>query len=313
MSSSVTLTLSGESSQLSAQYCPAIDLNDSGGGEYVCGLVDFQTFNSIPNIDDTNNLFYFGYEYDDDTIGNNNNRNIDRDENSITDSEIEDNTIPSVALVESDIHRRGELRKRKAIGFNKSEQDSSSSSNRQLPPPTLPLTRIQIPTGSYELTHLNQYLKTRLRQVNESIKLELYANNNTLQCEIFCNQPVDFSKPNTIGSLLGFRNDQILEAYRWYESQLPANILKVNVIRIQCNIIRGPYLNNQPSHSIHEFSPRVPPGYKIIEVPQNVIYFPITVKSIQKIDISIVDQNNQPIDFRGETITVRLHIKKVNH
>lgn len=87
--SSITLTLTGDSSQLSAQYCPAIDLSDDGGGEYVCGLVDFQTFNSIPNIDESNNLFYFGHtdpvEY---TSGNNNNNN-----NTINNDNTESNEI----------------------------------------------------------------------------------------------------------------------------------------------------------------------------------------------------------------------------
>lgn len=50
---SITLTLTGDSSLLSAQYCPSIDISD---GDYVCGLIDFQTFNSIPNIDETNKL-----------------------------------------------------------------------------------------------------------------------------------------------------------------------------------------------------------------------------------------------------------------
>lgn len=94
-------------------------------------------------------------------------------------------------------------------------------------------------------------------------KLTLNANNNTLQCELFCNRPVDFSKPNTVGPLLGFRNDKVLEPNETHESHLPANILKVNVIRIECNITTGSYLNNQPSHTIHEFSPKVPPDIRL--------------------------------------------------
>lgn len=60
--SSITLTLSGNSAHLQAEYFPTIDLSD---GNYVCGLIDFQTFNSIPNVDGTNNMFYYGSEIDD--------------------------------------------------------------------------------------------------------------------------------------------------------------------------------------------------------------------------------------------------------
>lgn len=278
--SSITLTLTGNSSQLSAQYCPAIDLSD---GVYVCGLIDFQTFNSIPNIDETNNLFYFGRS------------------NQNTEIKPANIALNSVDLFdESEESGKEEEQQRQATRKRK---------KRTVAYKEIPLTFIKIPTGSYELKHLAEYLQKRLAQ--NGAKLWLHANKNTLHCELYCNQSVDFSRSNTIGSLLGFRNDQILAANSVHESQLPANILKVNVIRVECNIVTGAYLNNRASHSIHEFSPRVPPGYKIIEVPQNVIYFPITVKNIQRIDLAVVDQHNQSINFRGETITIRLHIKKL--
>lgn len=289
--SSITLTLSGDSSHLSAQYFPAINLSD---GEYVCGLVDFHTFNSIPNIDETNNSFYIGYAIGDDNISDINNKNID------IKSERDDDKVIYDQSNESKEVRTQHKRRKRTIVFN--------------PPtrPRLPLTHIQIPIGSYEVAHLENYLKTRLKEINQEVTLELHANHNTLKCEIRSNQPIDFTKPNTFSSLLGFHNNLQLDADRWYESQLPADILKVNVIRVRCNIITGSYMNDQLSHSIHEFSPRVEPGHKITEVPHNVIYFPVTVRNIQTLDISFVDQNNQLINFRGETITVRLHIKKLN-
>lgn len=300
MSASITLTLSGVTSQLSAQYCPAIELSDKGDErEYVCGLIDFQTFNSIPNIDETNNSFYFGYKNIKDVEGDNN----------ITDNEIENSITPSIQLIIDNTIYKTVKKQKRAIEINPSEQNPSTEKEEQL---FIPLKSVQIPIGTYEVSNLSQYLKKQLQQIHEDLRFELFANHNTLQCEIYCNQPIDFTKSNSFGSLLGFHNDIVLEANKWHESKLPANILKVNVIRIHCNIVTGSYLNNHPSHSIHEFSLRVPPGSKIVEVPHNVIYFPITVKSIQRIDISIVDENDQLVNFRGETITVRLHIKKIN-
>lgn len=54
---SLTLSLTGDSSELSANYFPHIELDRNA--EYVCGLTDFQTFNSIPNINLSNNRLYF--------------------------------------------------------------------------------------------------------------------------------------------------------------------------------------------------------------------------------------------------------------
>lgn len=56
MENSLTLSLTGNSSVLEAQYFPPIEL--SRDKNYVLGLVDFSTFNSIPNIDTGCNYFY---------------------------------------------------------------------------------------------------------------------------------------------------------------------------------------------------------------------------------------------------------------
>lgn len=270
---SVTLTLSGNSSQLQAQYFPSIDLSD---GEYVCGLIDFQTFNSIPNVDETNNLFHYGFENlsKSRTAAGKSNLRYDGEDNNI--SEYIENT--------------------------KVQKTPNLKIQR-------PLTHIKIPTGSYELSDLNSYIQ---KVLNQTVAFNLSANKNTLQCEILCSQPINFSKPNSIGPLLGFRRSEILKENTVHESSSPADILKVSVIRIECDIIKGAFFNNHSSHTIHEFSPRVPPGYKIIEVPQNVIYFPVTVKSIHALNLTVIDQRNRLINFREETITIRLHIKKIN-
>lgn len=267
---STTFTLSGTTSQLRAQFCPEINLSD---GEYICGLIDLQTFNSIPNVDETNNLFYYGHEHlkaDVDIVKRSTNLHYIGEDNNI------------------------------AENIAATEKTSIVKKKRQL-------ECIQIPTGSYEIKDLAKYLQSHL---NKNVVLSLEGNKNTLQCELLCSQPVNFSKPNTIGSLLGFKRNEVLKENVLHESSAPADILKVNVIRIECDIIKGSYFNNQPCHAIHEFSPKVPPGYKIIEVPQNVIYFPVTVKSLREINLSIVDQQNRLVNFRGERITIRLHLIK---
>lgn len=293
---SITLTLTGNSSQLQAQYFPSIDLSD---GNYVCGLIDFQTFNSIPNVDETNNLFYFGHE----------NLKISQKENNTESNEI---TQDFISLDPQQQFNENENDKKLHYSVD-AEKPKNSRKKRATGNNTVrtkqPLTCIKIPTGSYEVSDLSKYLKKYL--LNRKVLLELEANKNTLQCEIMCSQPIDFSKPNTIGPILGFRNNDQLSKNQLHVSPLPADILKINVIRVECDVITNSYHNSKPSHTIHEFSPKVPPGYKIIEVPQNVIYFPVTVKSIHALNLTVIDQNNQLINFRGETITVRLHIKKI--
>ena len=223
---SITLTLTANQSVFTSNYFPPIDLK----GDYVCGLIDFQTYNSIPNIDESNNKFH----------------------------------------IENDV--------------------------------------IEIPTGSYEISDIEKCIQLEIRKRNIPAEVYIRPNNNTLQVEIKSTANIFFDKNGTIGTLLGFSSRR-LEANVLHVSDLPVDIIKVNVIRIECNIISGSYINNEAVHTLHEFSPTVGPGYKIIETPKNVIYFPVIVNRLSSVTIKLVDQNGDIVNFRGENITLRLHLK----
>lgn len=239
--SSVTVTLSGNSSTLEADFFPPILLNDKY--QYECGLVDFQTFNCIPSVDETNNSIVF--------------------------------CVPDRLSYES--------------------------------------INILLPTGSYEIVDIFNFVKS---QLDDRIKFELRINKNTLKCEIQSSVMIDTNqrndKPNTIGGLLGFSACE-LSANRWHTSDRRVEINRINAIRVECSIITSSYFNNESVHTIHEFFPNVEAGYKIIETPQNVIYLPITVAAIHTISLRFIDQNSRLIDFRGENIVTRLHIRRVRN
>lgn len=226
----LTITLSGTKSVLTADYFPPIELVKRF--DYVCGLVDFQTYNSIPNIDDTNNLFHIGDE------------------------------------------------------------------------------TITFPIGAYEINHIFKYIHQTLTERGKEYNFALQVNNNTLQCVMAANVPIYLNEERSIGALLGFSSRKLMP-HEKHKSDERVTINKINAIRVECNIISGSYVNNKPVHTIHEFAPTVPPGYKIIEVPRNVIYLPVNVKQITSISIRLVDQDDNLINFRDELITVRLHLKAV--
>ena len=92
-------------------------------------------------------------------------------------------------------------------------------------------------------------------------------------------------------------------------SDLPVNIFKVNILRVESNITTNTYMNNSQSHTLHEFAINVPPGYKIDEIPRNLIYLPINCREISSLTLRVVDQHGDLINFRGEEITIRMHLK----
>jgi hypothetical protein len=113
---------------------------------------------------------------------------------------------------------------------------------------------------------------------------------------------------STIRTLLGFDARTLTEPYN--ESDFSVNILSVNSVMVTCNLIGGSYKDGLSLPIIYSFFPNVSPGEKIIEVPRNLIYLPITSNgSVGQLEIKLLDQDGKLIDLRGETITIRLHIK----
>lgn len=225
MGEELLILLTARNSILECTFNPPITLDPQKTNRI--GLVSFAAYNSIPNIDETNNIFH----YDD---------------------------------------------------------------NKQ----------IVFPTGCYEVETIADYLKEKLTSDNISLK----PNNSTMQCVIKSKYKIDFSKPNSIGPVLGF-GPYVLPPDKEHQSDQPINIMTVNMILINVNIASGSYVNGKPSHTIYAFSPSVPPGYKMIQFPRTMIYSRINTPYIDHLQVNIVDQSGRAVNFAGEEAIVLLHIK----
>jgi hypothetical protein len=164
---------------------------------------------------------------------------------------------------------------------------------------------ITIPTGSYELSELECAIQNLLAK--NGISFQLKADTNTLKCIMTNSYDIDFTVEDNISRLLGFEN-RVYTAGE-HESIKIVNIMRVNCIKIECNLISGSFSDGTPSQTIHEFYPSVPPGYKIIEVPRHLVFYSLNSTSISKVDIVLKDQNNSLINLREQPITIRLQIK----
>lgn len=234
--SSYTVSISNDSTSLRCQLFPPLHLNQDKLWE--AALLDFATYNSIPNISEE---------------------------------------------VNSKLHYMK--------SFNESYHEV-----------------VELKTGAYEITDINRELQ---RLLGKSV-IELKANNNNLRSEIKCKYFLDFSQPGSIGELLGFpRTSSLLEPNIVHESPSTVNINKINAINITCNIVQGSYKDGSNGHILHTFYPSVPPGFRIVEKPHNLIYLPLNTTHISDIVVNVLDQDGNVVDFRGEIVTLRLHIRKV--
>lgn len=168
---------------------------------------------------------------------------------------------------------------------------------------------VKFETGTYEIEDLNNLLQKKLEK--SKIEIKIVSNKNTLKSEIYSNSAIDFTKENSIGSLLGFGN-KMLEPNKKHVSDEIVKIHHVNSIRIHCNIVTNSFSDNEESKILYEFYPDVGSGYKIIEFPNFPIYCPLNTNEITRLVIKLLDQNNNPIDLRGETFSLRLHIRGKN-
>jgi hypothetical protein len=172
---------------------------------------------------------------------------------------------------------------------------------------------ITFPIGSYEITDINDELMRQLQQRGDEPYIKIGVNSATLKSTIqITNDRYSVNMgESTIRTLLGF-NARILNGLSYQEGDNPVNILSINSILVTCNLIGGSYKDGISQPIIYSFFPDVSPGEKVIESPRNLVYLPITsTGSIGQIDIRLLDQNGNQIDLRGETVTVRLHIKSL--
>ena len=178
---------------------------------------------------------------------------------------------------------------------------------------------INLPTGSYEVKNINEEITRIMKENNDYISsrnqafINVKSNASTLKSIVEVlgkNVKLDL---DTLGPTLGFcSNTTKILGEGYHESPNIVNIMKITSILVNLDIISGSYVNGAKSPVIYSFFPNVPPGYKIVERPRpSLVYYPVNRFDIDSMRIWLTDQNNQKVDFRGETVTVRIAIREI--
>ena len=176
--------------------------------------------------------------------------------------------------------------------------------------------KIKIPVGSYEIDHINNTIQHEMEKrghhnpVNEDYYINISANSNTLKSVLILEKDyqVDFNHQNSLAKALGFTGTKYTEGF--HNSENVVNILSINSILVNIDIISGSYVNGTTKNTIYSFFPKVSHGYKIIETPHNLVYLPITLDTIDSLNVSIMDQDDHLLNLRNEKLTIRFHIRE---
>lgn len=88
-------------------------------------------------------------------------------------------------------------------------------------------------------------------------------------------------------------------------------ILNFGEIYINCDIISDSYINGKQNRVIHQFNTiaSVVKNQRLVEIPRHLNYFPINVRSLQSIQISIVNSKGKLLNI-SENIICRINIKR---
>lgn len=176
----------------------------------------------------------------------------------------------------------------------------------------------EIPIGVYELSEINNYIKKELIRrgvTNEDTDILTFEPNvNTLKTLMGVSEDftVIFREPNSLNSVFGFNSENYTGKgiSNYFESENVINIIAVSSILVKSNIISNSFVNGSQQPVIYSFFPDVPPGFKIIETPRNLVYLPLINNNLSTMETWLTDQNDNLLDLRGETLTMRLHIKE---
>ena len=176
--------------------------------------------------------------------------------------------------------------------------------------------KIKIPEGSYEIDDINNTIQHEIEKrghydsINEDDYINISANSNTLKSVLILQKDyqVDFNHENSLAKVLGFTGAKYTEGF--HESENVVNILSINSMLVNIDLISGSYVNGTTKNTIYSFFPKVSPGYKIIETPRNLVYLPITLDSIDRLTVSITDQDDHLLNLRNEKLKIRFHIRE---
>ena len=178
---------------------------------------------------------------------------------------------------------------------------------------------VNIPEGCYSLTDIAEEIDNAicsgppLPDKHGEIgnrALCLTGNYKTQKIQFICRYEVDFSKENSVGSSLGFERKKY-GAMEMHRSSENISLRRIKSIRIECDIAKGSFTNSEQGHCIREIFLQSDVGYKVIDHARSpLIYYPISGKIIDRIEIRLCDQNGELLDLGNQVSRVKLHLRQ---
>ena len=174
---------------------------------------------------------------------------------------------------------------------------------------------IKLQPGIYELTDLNTTIEQKLRYYNQAngefkingLSINIEADTISMKSVLTTSNPIYFN--SKLNELLGFTDTNYIEGT--HISEKPVMITTTDKVHPKCDCVDGSIVNGIREQILFSFNLSAPPGYKIIKEPNIILYKKINKTRLDSIQFFLEDNNHNPVDFNGETLTFTIQIIKI--
>ena len=122
---------------------------------------------------------------------------------------------------------------------------------------------------------------------------------------------IRFDEKSFFSTILGFTSGWDYKHYNKYTSQNVVNLGSINKIHLKCDVIDGSVVNGLRQPILYSFVLDKLPGYKVFSEPETIHYKKINKSVLNTITFYLEDDNNEQVDFNGETLTFTLQMIKI--
>ena len=314
-------------------FKPPIQVKD----DWMLGLTDLEVYYSIFNITEENNKFEL-YKFADDKIGGVTYENvkgeieIDLDISDITAEDLQDDIIAPIIIEEykKQVTKRmkdGQYMNTLASYVSSVFQDFESFLRAQidlveddiklvLDEHNSSFITYEISPGIYSYRDLSEalfyILQSEYPQSGSEILIRLDDITRKTKLVVgYGNIAIRFDEKSIFSTILGFTPGWDYKHYNQYLSQKIVNLSNTNKIHLKCDAIDGSIQDGVRQPIIFSFILDKPAGYKIFCQTETIPYKKLNKSVLNTITFHLEDDNNEEVDFNGETLTFTLQIIKI--
>ena len=122
---------------------------------------------------------------------------------------------------------------------------------------------------------------------------------------------IRFDEKFLFSTILGFTAGWDYKHYNQYLSQKSVNLSSTNRIHLKSDVFDGSFQDGVRQPILFSFVLDKPSGYKLFASPKTIHYEKTNKSVLNTITFYLEDDNNEEVDFNGETLTFTLQMIKI--